>query len=89
MGCPKEDAASVGGDVAPLVDDVENAAAHHLGKGWEEKEGSERNRGEEEKCLCEREITLKKEWQSKKQQVQKRSERDHKKGGDRNSETIK
>ena len=26
----KEDAAAVGGDVAPLVDDVEDAAPHHL-----------------------------------------------------------
>lgn len=28
----KEDAAAVGGDVAPLLDDVEKAAAHHLEK---------------------------------------------------------
>lgn len=28
----EEDAAAAGGDVAPLVDDVEEAAAHHLGK---------------------------------------------------------
>jgi len=32
---PKEDAAAVGGDVAPLLDDVENAAAHDLEKNKE------------------------------------------------------
>lgn len=31
----EEDAAAVGGDVAPLLDDVENAAAHHLEKDKE------------------------------------------------------
>lgn len=53
MGRPKEDAASVGGDVAPLVDDVENAAAHHLREGWEEKEKGVRNRGRKKSAVCE------------------------------------
>ena len=55
MGRPKEDAASVGGDVAPLVDDVENAAAHHLGEGWEEKEKGVKEIGRRRKSACVRE----------------------------------
>lgn len=38
---PEEDAAAVGGDVAPLLDDVEEAAAHDL-----DEEGGDVGQGE-------------------------------------------